>query len=105
MSNVVSLKSSVGIEHEILAEPDEVAENLDLLNQFFEDPFSHNLKKIFKLKRVRPDDKSVDSALLMTQIHQHHTVTDETRATQEVFMHSAPDVNEGRIPDRGMRGA
>jgi len=64
LENVVSLKSSSPGKPTV-ASPEELGESMKLLEGFFADPFTHSLKRVFKLKRVRPEDKSVDSLSLM----------------------------------------
>ena len=64
LHSVLSLKSSV-TDEDTLASRHEHNENVRILNDFFENPYSKSLKKVFKLKRIRKEDKSVDSCNLM----------------------------------------
>jgi hypothetical protein len=64
---VLSLKSSESSREE-LADREEVSENQQLINEYFSDPYSHSLKKLFKLKRIRKDDKSCDSSSMMSRL-------------------------------------
>jgi len=74
MQSVLSLKSAFSDEDQI-ASKDELNENMRIINEFFNNPYDNTLKKIFKLKRVRKEDNSVDSCELMRQ--NHHDETEE----------------------------
>lgn len=104
MQSVLSMKSSFSDE-DTLASREEFNENIRIINDFFDNPYSRSLKKIFKLKRVRKEDKSVDSMNLMVKNHDFDSRShEELRHVSNIEKVKEKDVNEGRVEDMAKPG-
>ena len=104
MHSVLSLKSAL-TDEDTIASKEEFNENMKIINDFWENPFSKSLKKIFKLKRVRQEDKSVDSSNLLEKNHQEESGYHETE-THEISYETVEriDINKGRIEEMAQPG-
>ena len=104
VQSVLSLKSANTSEDK-LASKEELNENMKILSEFFDDPYTKTLKKIFKLKRLRKEDSSVDSITLMPQNH-HNEVREyeEVQNEENIEKVKEKDVNEGRVEDLAKPG-
>ena len=104
MQSVLSLKSANTLK-DSLASREELNDNMRIINEFFDDPYSKTLKKIFKLKRLRKEDSSVDSTSLMAQNHHIETREhEEIRNQHNIEKIKEKDVNEGRVEDMAQPG-
>lgn len=104
MQSVLSLKSAYTSEDK-LASREELNENMEILSEFFDDPYSKTLKKIFKLKRVRKEDSSVDSTSLIQQNHYNEVREyEEVHNEENIEKVNERDVNEGRVEDMAQPG-
>ena len=104
MQSVLSLKSAFSDEAKI-ASKEELNENIKIINEFFSNPYDKTLKKVFKLKRVRKDDSSVDSSDLMKKNHHDEIEEHETSLQQEVIEKvKERHVNDGRVEDMAKPG-
>jgi chromosome segregation ATPase len=104
IQSVLSLKSALSDE-ETLASREEFNENIKIINDFFDNPYSRSLKKVFKLKRVRKEDKSVDSMNLMVKNHDFDSRShEEPRHVSNLEKVQEKNVNEGRVEDMAKPG-
>ena len=78
---------------------------LRLLMNSFSNPYDKTLKKVFKLKRVRKDDSSVDSSDLMKKNH-HDEIEEHEVGVQQENIEKAKEkhVNDGRVEDMAKPG-